>query len=346
MTQEITLTHESYRNILGTNIEALEHRRAYKLICGASLTDPEIIESLSTIFSLAGANFLDITPEYRAIQAAKKGIEKAKQIAEENPYKYYYFNEPVLMLSLNVGDDPHFNTALIDTSRCNSCQQCIPECSFSAIQKMRPTGEIGINDNICYGCGKCTSICPSSAISLIKNLVDLETVLTKLIDPSITAIEIHVGTAKKETLAEYYHQLFYGLQKEVQKNILFSFSMESSLYTTKEFVEYANFITTLSPQRAIIQIDGTPMSGNTDPASSLQSIAAAQILLKNNINAYIQLAGGINHQTRTFVNAFGIDCHGIAMGTFARKLVWQYLRNINDRQVLDKALRIATSLVK
>ena len=346
MNQPATIKIDYFQQILENNIETLEKKESFKLICGASLTSPSIIEGLSMLYSIAGASFIDITPARPAIQSALKGIQKAKKIFEDNPKKYCYFNEPSLMLSLNIDDDHHFNTAYIDSNVCNGCQQCIPECSFGAIILMKPGTGISIDDNICYGCGNCTSKCPSSAISLVKNVVDLETVLTKLIDSSITGLEIHAGTSSIDDICKYYKKVASKLENTTLENMLFSFSLESALYNANEFVDYANTISSLTTRKAVIQVDGTPMSGNTSPASSLQSLASGQILIKNNVNAYIQLAGGINHLTKKHINTFGIDSNGIAMGTFARKIVWPYLQNLDDNRVFEKAQRIATNLVK
>lgn len=327
-------------------ISALDNKKYFKLICGASLTNPNIIESLSFIYSLSGANCIDISSDFGAIEAAKKGIEKAKKYYEKSPKKYPHFTYPVLMISINASDDPHFKTAQIDPNTCTGCGKCIPECSFCAILFMSANKQPLIQGDLCYGCGSCTCICPHDSISLLSNKSDLESTLTKLIDDSINGIEIHVGSATKDLLEDYWKKIESILENKRLEEILISFSLESSLYSDKEFVEYSNFINMLTPKKPIIQIDGKPMSGTATPESSLQALASGQVLAAKNNEFYIQLAGGINHLTRKYIKEFKLNCNGIAMGTFARKMVWPYIRDLNNDKELDKAIRIATYLVR
>ena len=58
-------------------INALERKRFFKLVCGASLTDTQMVENLSFVFALAGAHVIDLAPSADVILAARKGIEKA-----------------------------------------------------------------------------------------------------------------------------------------------------------------------------------------------------------------------------------------------------------------------------
>ena len=89
-----------------------------------------------------------------------------------------------------------------------------------------------------------------------------------------------------------------------------------------------------------------PMSGGIDASSTLQSLAFGQILLKNNIEAYIILAGGVNNKTKELLDLFNLSCNGIAMGTFSRKLLWPYLGKLDNKVILKKAIRITTKLVQ
>lgn len=339
------LTGQYPNEIIEYNTKVLEEKKLFKLICGASLTDFEVIKGLSLIYSLSGANIIDVAATKSAVDAAKAGIKEAKHMYFHNPNQYPYFNEPVLMISVNSSEDPHFKTAVIDNNLCDFCQACKSACVFNAIALPGASGSVEILNDLCYGCGKCIHTCPKSAISLQNNIADIENILTKLIDDSITGIEIHTGTSSVEELQQFWQKIINIPHRDVINNILFSFSLESSLYSSKLFVEYTKNIINMVGRKPIIQIDGTPMSGNISPSSSLQSLASAQVLLKNNVEAYLILAGGINHLTRDLISLFEIDCHGIAMGTFARKLVWPYLKAIDNKAVLHKAIRITTNLV-
>lgn len=328
------------------NIEDLDNNVFFKLICGASTTDAVVIRDLSYLYSLGGANMIDVSSDEASIKAAKEGISLAKKKYEESPDKYSYYKEPILMVSINASDDPHFKTANIDDNICQNCGLCVYECSFVAISRCTETRKSIINKKLCYGCGKCVSICPSRAINLCNNEVDLDYVLTKLIDDSVAAIEIHTGSSSFENLQSFWNRVTSLLGEDRIKRMLISFSLESALYSTKEFVEYAKNITTLTPRKPILQVDGMPMSGGIDASSTLQSLAFGQVLLKNNIDAYIVLAGGVNNKTKELLDLFNLSCNGIAMGTFSRKLLWPYLGKLDNKVILKKAIRITTKLVQ
>ncbi|MEW5820824.1 MAG: LdpA C-terminal domain-containing domain [Cyanobacteriota bacterium] len=332
--------------ILNDTIETLENKCLFKLICGASLTDTDIIRDLTFLYALAGAHIIDVSPDISVVDSAIEGINKAKQYFESDPKKFFYFNEPMLMISLNAGEDPHFKTAFIDNNKCNYCKNCVDSCSFEAIKYSDQDKNISINEKLCYGCGKCIDKCQNAALYLINNTVNIEHVFTKLINYSIAGIEIHVGKSNIEDLNKFWEEITKVLGKDCTSKILFSFSLESAMYTNKAFVEYTKNIVSMVGKKPIIQVDGTPMSGSNLAASSLQSMASGQVLERNNVEAYIVLAGGINHLTAKYLKMFELDCHGIAMGTYARKLVWPYLRILDNKSNFEKAIRITTNLVQ
>lgn len=324
----------------------LEQNKFFKLICGASLSDPVIIRDLSYLYSLGGVNMIDVSCDEESIKAAKEGICRAKKRYEGSPEEYGFYKEPMLMVSINASDDPHFKTAIIDQDLCQSCGLCTYECSFIAISKSTESRKSIINKKLCYGCGKCVSVCPSQAINLCQNTVDLDYVLTKLIDDSVAGIEIHIGSCSFENLQEFWNRVTGLLGEDRVRRTLFSFSLESALYSSKEFVQYAKNITILSYRKPIIQVDGMPMSGGADASSTLQALASGQILSNNDLNAYVVLAGGINNKTKELLKLFNICCNGIAMGTFSRKLLWPYLGKLDNKVIFDKAIRITTKLVQ
>ena len=338
---------KQHRNrILTENIKYLEEKNFFKLICGASLTDYNVVRDLTYLFALAGANMIDIATHKATVDAAKAGIELAQKKYDLYPEKYPYFNVPIIMLSINAAEDPHFKTATIKYDHCNNCKICIEACEFNSIFYSYKDQKILINNDLCYGCGKCIQSCPNLSIYLENNTTDIESILTKLIDDSINGIEIHVGNSSEENLVQFWEKLKNILGNDCEDRLLFSFSLESSFYTGKQFVEYAKNITNLITKVAIIQVDGTPMSGNQNPAASLQSLAAAQVLLRNNIEAYIMLAGGVNYLTQPLIDTLELPCHGIGMGTYARKLLWPYIGKLDNTEILNKAIRITTNLVK
>lgn len=58
-------------------------------------------------------------------------------------------------------------TAVIDYSKCNTCEVCINSCKFDAIAMSQ--NKVIINPISCDGCYLCYRICPLNAINMIKN---------------------------------------------------------------------------------------------------------------------------------------------------------------------------------
>jgi hypothetical protein len=93
----------------------------------------------------------------------------------------------------------------------------------------------------------------------------------------------------------------------------------------------------------IIQADGIAMSGKDDNfAATLQAIATAQILEKQ--PAYLILSGGTNTKTAELAHLCGVKAHGVAVGSFARRVKGvneaKYLIEENLRWLNDMSSRI------
>lgn len=64
------------------------------------------------------------------------------------------------------------------------------------------------------------------------------------------------------------------------------------------------------------------MSGsNDDYKTTLQAAATAEIVQNENLPVFVMLSGGTNSKTAELAHLCGIKYHGIAVGTFARKIV-------------------------
>ena len=111
---------------------ALEKKCFFKLVCGASLTDIDMIEKLSFLFTLAGAHVIDLAPRADVILACKKGIQKA--LGRDMPW---HVSTPLIMASIQLDKDPHFRKVTVDYNLCDLCGKCIKAC---------PTEAFNIND--------------------------------------------------------------------------------------------------------------------------------------------------------------------------------------------------------
>jgi hypothetical protein len=133
----------------------------------------------------------------------------------------------------------------------------------------------------------------------------------------------------------------------------------------------------ISNNKIIIQADGYPMSGGADDYNTtLQAVSTADVINKKfNIRldkksvkkdgdkvitnkvyrahghhqgVYIVLSGGTNSHSKKLAELVGVRCNGIAIGTFARNIIEQYIDDINfyeDDNLIKSAYDIAKKLV-
>ena len=80
-------------------------------------------------------------------------------------------------------------------------------------------------------------------------------------------------------------------------------------------------------KNVIIQADGNPISGGSnDYKSNLQTLAFAELIRNSGINSILILSGGTNEKTLEFAKLCNIDINGVAIGSYARKLVNEYVK--------------------
>jgi len=104
------------------------------------------------------------------------------------------------------------------------------------------------------------------------------------------------------------------------------------------------------PYSTIIQADGFPMSGSKDDfKTTLQAVSTAEIIQNAKLPVYTMLSGGTNSKTAELAKLCGINYHGIAIGTYARKIVSKYIERedfLTNEYLFNEALKITSSLVQ
>ena len=318
-------------------LTSLEQGKFVKIICGAANTNEKHVERLAFLYALSGADCLDVCPDENIVDAAFSGIKTALELYGGNPEEYERFNNPLVMVSVNAGDDLHFRKAEINRNICTNCGKCVKICPADAVVLKAHFAEI--LEKKCFGCGKCAKVCKTKAVNFIKINNNLKNF------SGIKAIEIHTGNNSIKEVND-----FLELNRFLLQNIeLLSFSVESTRFTAGELADYVKSLTNLVAQKVIVQVDGTPMSATDKADSSRQAINSAAVLTGEKVDAYVQLAGGSNDKTKNLVNQSGIKISGIGYGTFARKKVLSYIEELNDSEFLEKLqeiLNITTNLVE
>ena len=136
----------------------------------------------------------------------------------------------------------------------------------------------------------------------------------------------------------------------------------------------------ISEKRLIIQADGYPMSGGEDDFNTtLQAVACADVINKkfnmrinkkeqtktsgkaslkykrfyrrmnHRIGIPILLSGGTNSLSRQLSEMAGVRCNGIAIGTYARDIIEDYVQHTNfysDSNIIYNAYLEAKKLVE
>ncbi|MFM7471243.1 MAG: circadian clock protein LdpA [Nodosilinea sp.] len=315
-------------------LRSLQAGQWVKLICGASYQDMPTIRSLVMIYALADVDCIDLAADLAVVTAARQGLADA-QVGLDSP------NRPWLMVSLNDGEDPHFRKASFDSTACpQTCPQpCVTICPTAAIDLSEPIGP-GVLPQLCYGCGRCLTICPVGQIVAQSYQVRPEDLPAELWS-QIDAIEIHTQTGHHTN----FQQLWQRLQPWIGQLKLISISCPDHPQVV-DYLQYLYSIMAPLSLPLIWQTDGRPMSGDLGKGTTHATLRLAQKLLTANLPGYVQLAGGTNHHTvRKMLNLGLVEpdsretidsavaplttptVAGIAYGSYARTLVLSSLES-------------------
>ena len=297
--------------------------KIFKLVCGAGNECRHDVERLCTIYSLAGAQVFDICAKPEILAAAKSGLKNAG--IKEDRY---------ICISIGIKGDPHISKAVIDRSKCFKCGKCDSVCINNAIKNY------SIELSKCIGCARCLNIC--SAISMKESDIDLKTVLPPLINDGIDCIELHVSSESAvDEKWDIITSNFGGI---------LSICIDRLYLGNKQVIErIKKMIKKRAPYTTIIQADGVPMSGYDDEyKTTLQAVAAAEIIQNAKLPVYIMLSGGTNSKTAQLAKLCSINYKGIAVGSYARKIVSEYIHRddfYSNETVFNSALYNAKKIV-
>lgn len=303
-------------------IECLNSKKCFKLVCGAGNEDSEEIEKLVYLYSKAGCNIFDISANLEVIAAAKRGLEHAG--IKTNRF---------ICVSIGIKGDPHTNKAILKKEKCKACYKCIQACPENAIS------DFTISLKKCIGCARCIKACQFNAIEIQSKPKDLKLILPQIISHGVDCIEFHAISENENEVLKIWNSLnseFKGILSICIDRA--KLSNENLISRLKKMLSIRENYTT------IIQADGSPMSGSDDDfKTTLQSVATAELVQKYNLPAFILLSGGTNSKSKQLAKLCNIDINGVAIGSYARKIVKNYLHgNMNEKE----ALTIAKSLVQ
>ena len=311
--------------------DILKNKKCFKLVCGAGNEDVEEVEKLVYLYSKAGCNFFDLSANVDVVKAAKRGLKLAG--IEKDRY---------LCVSVGMKGDLHVSKANIDAQLCTNCAECIKVCPQNAIVENDKNNYV--NQKKCIGCGRCIKACKLGAISQEYIESDLENILPKIINEGIDCIELHTYVDDESKILEKWKIL-----NDLYSGFL-SICVGRLKLGNEQLINTLNTLLDIrKPYTTIIQADGSPMSGEVDDyKSTLQAVAAAEIIQNMNFPAFVLLSGGTNSKTSELASQCGIDISGVAVGSYARKIVREYILRddfYTHKEVFYTALNTAKTLI-
>ena len=306
-------------------------KKCFKLVCGAGNEDATEVEKLVALYSSAGCNFFDLCAKPEIVDAAKRGL--AYSGISDDRY---------LCVSVGIQGDPHVSKATINQNLCKNCSACRKVCLQNAIQDNENSHFV--NKTRCIGCGKCVSVCHFGAISITSEFKDLKEVLPPLIAKGIDCIELHALGENEQEVDDKWKDInscFAGI---------LSICIDRSKLGNEKLLKRVNrMLECRKPNSTIIQADGAPMSGGDDDfKTTLQTVATAEIFQNAKLPVFILLSGGTNSKSTELAKQCGIVAHGVAIGSYARKIVRKYIDRedfLENKEIFNEALIIAKNLV-
>ena len=322
----------------------LDRKEFFKFICGASNENLVEIRRSTTVYTLAGATAIDVSANVEAINAAQDGIAIAKNIAVM--YNRSIPFTPIIIVSVNAGDDLHFRKAVINPAICKLCGICLEICNQNAIRENLNTCEFYVLTRWCIGCGGCIKRCPIlGAITFVNPSYSLPSVLSRCIEAGAEAIELHASIQDDLAVINSWKTIV-----SYPSILRVSLCLDRSLLSEEQFITRINECHCIAGDRMVVQADGNPISGDEDDYhTTLQAIATADIVFKNKISIPIIASGGTNSRTKEFADLCGVPINGIAVGSYARKIIRHYITSNKFDEDMDfvmQAVAIAEKLVK
>ena len=312
--------------------DILDSKSCFKLVCGAGNEDANEVEKLVFVYAKSGAKLFDLSANEDVILAAIEGLKRTG----DDITNYH------LSVSVGIKGDPHISKSYIDQSLCIKCGLCMNICTNEAI--IYENNQYSVNKTRCIGCKKCYEQCKNGAISYHSVSKPIDQLLEPLSKYNISCYELHaIGKDDKETLNNW--NILNSYQSELK-----SICLDRSKIGSEQLIKRVkNCLKNRDDFSTIIQTDGAPMSGGEDDfKTTLQSVATAEIIEKENLPVYIMLSGGTNSRSAELAKLCGIKINGVAIGSYARSIIRKNIKDENffyNNNIINMAITRARLLV-
>jgi Fe-S-cluster-containing hydrogenase component 2 len=256
-------------------------------------------------YTLAGADCIDVAADPAVIAAARDAIGVASELVGEAQGRGFGFgHKPLLMVSLNDGEDPHFRKAEFNPDWCpvNCPRPCEKICPAQAIVFQNVSeGVSGVVDQRCYGCGRCLPVCPNQLIYTRSYVSAPEAIAELIVDAGVDALEIHTQVGHFTD----FQRLWKAIAPRVDRLKLLGISFPDGEGLIDYLWTLHNLISPL-PCPLVWQTDGRPMSGDIGTGATRAAVKLSQKVQQAGLPGYLQLAGGTNKHTVSKLRAVGL----------------------------------------
>lgn len=329
-------------------LNSLRDGHWFKLICGASYQHLPAVRNLTLAYTLAGADCIDVAADPATLAAAQEALEVANSLEAEAQHRGWgYKGKPLLMASLNDGEDPHFRKAEFNSTACppdcwRPCEQICPAAAI--VFQGLGTGFSGVIDQRCYGCGRCLPVCPSQLIYARSYVSTPATIVPLVLQAGVDAVEIHTQVGREAD----FQRLWKAIAPFASQLQLVAISCPDG----EGLIDYLwTLYEIISPLKSslIWQTDGRPMSGDIGAGATRAAIKLGEKVLAAGLPGYVQLAGGTNDRTVAKLKTAGLlkkqvktenqpppeiaftphpTIAGVAYGSYARVLLSPILESL------------------
>ena len=315
-----------------------EQRAYFKIVCGAGNEDAEEVRKLALVYTLAGALGIDVSANIDVVKGAVLGVSKAFELAPKLDKQLRTI--PFINVSIGMRGDPHIRKANIDQTKCTHCGLCLESCLRQAI-----SDDHRVIEKRCIGCGDCARVCLVNAVSFFDKRKELKRMLPECLKHGAETFELHAIISGDDSDA-----VDWRMMTEILKDNYISMCLDRSQLSDAHIVRRVKAAYEQAKERMIVQADGVPMSGGSDDYNTtLQAVAISDMVVKSGLPVMILVSGGTNCKTGKLLKFCGVKDHGVSIGTFARKLVGQYINQPgfeHDLSLIMQAVDVAEKLVK
>lgn len=287
------------------------------------------------VYGLAGVDCIDMAADPAVVAAVRAGLDAAAALEPG-------LVRPLLMVSLNDGEDPHFRKAAFDPRRCPAdcprpCEAICPAQAIALPPDLQ-TATAGVIERRCYGCGRCWPVCPVENITARSYVSAPAVAMEMAIAAGIDALEIHTQVGHFQDFQRLWQQISPWLDQLKLVSISCPGSDGPEGETLEQYLPRLAALMKLPAKALIWQTDGRPMSGDIGAGTTQAAIQLAQRVLALELPGHVQLAGGTNGSTLSKLDALGLlkaipgsqarTVAGVAYGSYGRSLLNPMLQQL------------------